>query len=52
VPRGTDFSPGFSGAIFLGATPTMLKIECPCGHVGVVSAERLPRSLTCSRCGS
>ena len=52
MPRGTDFSPGFSGAIFLGATPTMLKIECPCGHVGVVSAERLPRSLTCSRCGS
>ena len=30
----------------------MLKIACTCGHVGVVSADTLPRSLTCTRCGS
>jgi hypothetical protein len=30
----------------------MLRIACTCGHTGVVSAESLPRSLTCSRCGS
>ena len=29
----------------------MLKIACPCGHVGIVSAESLPRELTCARCG-
>ena len=23
-----------------------------CGHIGLVSARKLPRSLTCSRCGS
>jgi hypothetical protein len=30
----------------------MLKIACTCGHVGIVSAETLPRELTCARCGS
>jgi hypothetical protein len=30
----------------------MLKIVCPCGHVGIASAETLPRELTCARCGS
>jgi hypothetical protein len=30
----------------------MLKIACPCGHTGIVSAETLPRELTCSRCGA
>ena len=31
----------------------MLRIACQqCGHVGLVNAETLPRSLTCSRCGS
>jgi hypothetical protein len=29
----------------------MLKIVCPCGHVGLASAETLPRSLTCWQCG-
>ena len=30
----------------------MLKIACQqCGHSGIVNAETLPRSLTCSRCG-
>jgi hypothetical protein len=30
----------------------MLKITCPCGHVGAVSAETLPRSMVCSACRS
>jgi hypothetical protein len=30
----------------------MLRIECTCGHSGIVSAGSLPRSMTCSRCGS
>ena len=29
----------------------MLRIACTCGHTGLVSAETLPRSLTCSACG-
>jgi hypothetical protein len=29
----------------------LLKIACTCGHVGIVSAETLPRSRTCARCG-
>jgi hypothetical protein len=28
----------------------LLKLTCPCGHVGAVIAETLPRLLTCSRC--
>jgi hypothetical protein len=30
----------------------LIKIACPCGHVGVVSAESLPRDLKCWRCGA
>jgi hypothetical protein len=30
----------------------MIKIACQCGHVGVVSAEGLPRELRCWRCGA
>ena len=30
----------------------LIRVTCPCGHVGIVSAETLPRSLTCSACGS
>jgi hypothetical protein len=30
----------------------MLKIACTCGHVGLGASETLPRSLTCSACGS
>jgi hypothetical protein len=30
----------------------MLRIACTCGHAGLVSAETLPRSLTCSACGA
>jgi hypothetical protein len=30
----------------------MLRITCPCGHIGIVSAVTLPRELTCSSCGS
>jgi hypothetical protein len=36
----------------LGLTEMMVRISCPCGHVGVVCAESLPRDLTCSLCGS
>jgi hypothetical protein len=30
----------------------MVKVVCTWGHVGVVSAESLPRELRCWRCGS
>jgi hypothetical protein len=30
----------------------MLRIVCTCGHIGVVSAGILPRSLVCSACGT
>jgi hypothetical protein len=30
----------------------MLRIVCTCGHIGVVSAESLPRDLVCSLCGA
>jgi hypothetical protein len=30
----------------------MLRIECPCGHIGLADASTLPRSLTCSACGA
>ena len=26
----------------------MVRINCPSGHVGIVSAESLPRELTCA----
>jgi hypothetical protein len=29
----------------------LLKIACPCGHVGVVSAQSLPAELRCWQCG-
>jgi hypothetical protein len=33
-------------------TPMMLKIACPCGHVGLANSETLPRLLTCSACST
>jgi hypothetical protein len=30
----------------------ILKISCDCGHVGIVDASTLPRSLTCSSCNA
>jgi hypothetical protein len=30
----------------------VVKVSCACGHVGVMFAETLPRSLTCSACGA
>jgi hypothetical protein len=30
----------------------LIRVTCPCGHVGVVPAATLPRLLTCSSCGS
>ena len=44
------FSPGSAGAIFCGQ-PVLVKVACPCGHVGLSDAATLPRSLTCSACG-
>jgi hypothetical protein len=46
----SNLAPVFAGVIF-GAT-MMVKVLCACGHVGVVCAETLPRSLTCSACGA
>ena len=30
----------------------MIRVTCPCGHIGIVSAVTLPRELQCSRCGA
>jgi hypothetical protein len=30
----------------------MLRIVWTCGHIGVVSAESLPRDLVCTHCGA
>ena len=30
----------------------LIRVTCPCGHVGVVHAETLPRDLRCSACSS
>ena len=30
----------------------LLRIPCPCGHVGIASAKTLPRVLTCLHCGA
>jgi hypothetical protein len=30
----------------------MVRINCPCGHVGLAGALTLPRELTCSACGA
>jgi hypothetical protein len=30
----------------------LIKVACRCGHVGVVSAESLPRELRCWQCGA
>jgi hypothetical protein len=30
----------------------MLKIACPCGHVGVTDSSTLPRLLVCSGCST
>jgi hypothetical protein len=44
-------SPG--GIVATGtALKMMLRLNCPCGHTGVVGAHLLPRELTCSCCGS
>jgi hypothetical protein len=39
-----------AGAIFWATM--LVKVACPCGHVGVVDASTLPRELQCSRCGA
>jgi hypothetical protein len=30
----------------------LIRVTCPCGHVGIVSAATLPRVLRCWQCGS
>jgi hypothetical protein len=30
----------------------LIRVTCPCGHIGLTNSETLPRSLTCSACGS
>ena len=30
----------------------MLRITCPCGHVGLADAQTLPRELRCWQCGA
>ena len=47
--RGAAFGPP---SPLRGTSEMMVKVTCTCGHVGIVSAESLPRSLTCTRCGS
>jgi hypothetical protein len=34
------------------STTMMLKIACPCGHVGLADASILPRDIVCSHCGA
>jgi hypothetical protein len=29
----------------------LIRVTCPCGHVGIVPAATLPRELQCSACG-
>jgi hypothetical protein len=29
----------------------LIRVTCPCGHVGLFNAETLPRDLVCSHCG-
>ena len=47
----TPSAPGPAGAIFW-CHSMLIRVTCPCGHIGIVSAETLPRSMTCSACGA
>jgi hypothetical protein len=29
----------------------LIRVTCPCGYVGIATADGLPRELTCLRCG-
>jgi hypothetical protein len=29
----------------------LIRVTCPCGHIGLINAETLPRDLVCSHCG-
>jgi hypothetical protein len=45
--------PDFVGDCSLrGLAEMIVRISCACGHTGLACAERLPRKLVCSRCGS
>jgi hypothetical protein len=30
----------------------LIRVTCPCGHIGLINAETLPRDLVCSHCGA
>jgi hypothetical protein len=30
----------------------LIRVTCPCGHIGLIDAETLPRDLVCSHCGA
>ena len=30
----------------------LIRVTCPCGHIGLINAETLPRDLVCSQCGA
>jgi hypothetical protein len=30
----------------------LIRVTCPCGHIGLINAETLPRELVCSDCGA
>ena len=30
----------------------LIRVACPCGHIGLINAETLPRDLACSHCGA
>ena len=54
-----NFSPRYPRGLFRPSLPNerehiqmMLKIACPCGYVGLINAETLPRDLVCSHCGA
>jgi hypothetical protein len=51
APRAHRLEPRRAGAIFWCKT-MLIRVTCPCGHVGIVPAATLPRELQCSACGS
>jgi hypothetical protein len=30
----------------------LIRVTCPCGHIGLINAETLPRELVCSHCNA
>ena len=38
--------------LFFGCNSMLIRVTCPCGHIGLINAETLPRDLVCSHCGA